>query len=268
MTRMALFMALPQEHAPLRRLTAPWELVQRWPLRTFLKRLPDRDWLLIESGMGRCAIERALEWAFRYMKPDCILSAGFAGSLDERLRVGQVCLGEHYMSYAGPLPTAGRTPGLQNPTGPTLERFRSPRRLAHARVVTVELVQNKRALHEELGGASMLVDMETYYAAAAAAKRRVPFVSMRSVSDSLDDAIDFDVEVLTDAHGHIVISRVVRQVVQAPRILVPLLSAWKRSRVAGAALAEAARAFLSLPSRDIEGVLGEQHVSVLDPCES
>lgn len=267
MIRIAIFTALPQEHALFRRKTPPWETVQAGPVGSYRKIFSDRECILTETGMGRRGIERALDWAYRGTSPDLILSAGFAGSLDPRFEVGEVFLGEQFLVVRGASALGREDPALSCPAGPTLAAFARTAGLRRVRVATVEAVQGKPALCERLGGASTLVEMETYFTAMTAAKRETPFLSIRSVSDGLGDAIDFDVAALSDADGRVLVSRVIQQIVRSPRLLASLLSAWKRSRLAASSLAAVLRAFFSLPSEDLERIIHEQRVSILTSPE-
>jgi nucleoside phosphorylase len=267
MIQIVIFTALPQEHTLFRRMTSPWEPTGSVNLRSYRKHLSEREVILIETGMGRRAIQRALDEVLRGSDPDLILSTGFAGSLDQGLGVGKVCLGDHFLTVHGRSPLKRQSAELTCPTGPALERLGSEWGLARVRVATVEEVLAKQPLCEHLGGASTLVDMETYFTAMAAAKRGIPFLSIRSVSDGLSDVIEFDIAALTDQDGRVLVSRVIWSLLKSPRLLGSLIAAWKRSRHAASSLAAVLQAFLSLPSEDLGRILQEQRVSILTSPE-
>ncbi len=268
MIRIALFTALAEEHAFLRHLTPPWERLKLHAVRTYRKRFNNVTCTLYETGMGREAFERAFEFAFADGDFDLVVSAGFAGSLDETIDVGAVCVGERFLALSGALPLQPERTLLASPTRPAALCFTKAWDLRRARVATVERLQDKRSLAEAIGGRATLVDMETYHAAMGAAKRSVAFLSLRSVSDGLNDPIDFDVETLISADGHIQIHRVMREIGRSPRLLASLITAWRRSRRAAAPLAKALRAFLTLPSGDLRRIIEEQRVSMVHALES
>lgn len=267
MIRVALFTALAQEHTLLRRQTAPWKRLKDRSIRTYRKRLNNVVCTLFETGMGRVAIERAFELALEDGDFDLVVSAGFAGSLDDTIGIGEVCVGEHFLAMAGTQPIIPQAPVLRCPTGPAALCFIKAWELTRTRVATVERVVDKPTLSEAIGGKATLVDMETYHAAVNAARRSVAFLSMRSISDGLNDAIDFDVEALTSADGHILASKVIRELGRSPRLLASLITAWRRSQRAAPPLAKALRAFLTLPSRDLKRIIVEQRVSVVPLLE-
>ncbi len=268
MIRIALFTALAQEHTVLRRLTPPWERLKNHTVRTYRKRFKSVICTLFETGMGKEAFQRAFELAFDDGDFDLVVSAGFAGSLDETIDVGAVCVGERFLALSGELPLKPERTLLASPTRPAALCFTRAWGLRRARVATVERVQDKRSLADAIGGRATLVDMETYHAAMGAAKRSVAFLSLRSVSDGLNDPIDFDLETLVSAEGHIQIHRVLREIGRSPRLLGSLITTWRRSRRAETPLAKALRGFLTLPSRDLRRIIQEQRVSVVPALES
>ncbi|MHC1743526.1 MAG: hypothetical protein AB9873_10900 [Syntrophobacteraceae bacterium] len=268
MIRIALFTALAQEHTPLRRLTSPWERLKHRAARAYGKRFDNVECLLFETGMGRDRIERAIELACTNGAFDLVVSAGFAGSLDEQVGVGQVCIGEHFLTLPRLSPLTPEGTLLTSPVGAVATRFAAAMDLPRVRVATVERVQDKGALCQAIGGRATLVDMETYFAARAAAERSLAFLSLRSVSDGLEDPIDFDVEALSNAEGRIQVSRVIRQIGRSPRLLLSLIAAWKRSRPAAASLARTLHALLTLPSDDLDRIIKEQRVSTVASLES
>lgn len=265
MVRVMMLAALSEEHSRLRRRTAPWKREPPRSLPTYRKRFPGAECLLLETGMGRRSIELALERLHGDRRPHLILSFGFAGSLDAELGVGKVGLGERFIRLAAPSANRLEGPMLVAPTESTLGRHASAWGLERVRVATMETVQDKMALARHLGGSGTLVDMETYFAAEAAAALGTAFVSIRSVSDALADAIDFDVGALSDPEGRIRISRVLRQAGRSPRMLLSLGAAWKRSRQAADSLADVLQSLLLLPPEELEAICREQHVTTLSP---
>ncbi len=266
MIRIVMLAALPQEHACLRRRTPPWERVGRRERPAYRKRLAGTEYLLLETGMGRRGIEQTLEIMCKN-PPDLIVSLGFAGSLDPHLSVGALGLGESFIGLAGTNADEMEGPLIRAPAGSTLARHASAWGLTPVRIATVEKVQDKVALAARLGGRLTLVDMESYFAARAAADLGSAFVSMRSVSDGPTDTIDFDVAALSDSEGRVRISRVVRQAACSPTLLRSLAAAWKRARRAADSLARAAQSLLALPAQEVESIGREQRISIVPLSE-
>jgi adenosylhomocysteine nucleosidase len=123
-----------------------------------------RDLAVIHTGMGLDAAARATEALLADLRPDWVLSGGFAGALDPRLRLGGVLVAENFTS-----------PEL-------LARSSGARGTLVSRARPAELVAEKAALFRETG--ALAVDMETEAIAAACQRAAVPLLAIRAISDT------------------------------------------------------------------------------------
>ena len=87
MPRIAIVAALEREVAPL---------IRRWKVRTVehdgrrYQLFENGDATVICGGMGAEAARRATEAIIQEVRPEQVLSVGFAGALDPALKVGEV----------------------------------------------------------------------------------------------------------------------------------------------------------------------------------
>jgi adenosylhomocysteine nucleosidase len=163
---------------------------QRFPGAPCWARFCGPAWLsvlVLETGVGAARTERVLKWLFDTPKlgvvpyrPKLVLSAGFAGSLNADYRVGDVILASEVIDENGH--------GVQTTWPERLPEgeWRPP--LHRGRIVTVSQVaatpDQKRVLADKHG--AIAVDMESATVARWCAEHRMPFTTVRAISDDLD----------------------------------------------------------------------------------
>lgn len=267
MMRMALLFALPEEYAAFKRAAGSWQLTHRTPFKSFLHSAPSRQLVLVETGMGRVGMLAALDWLLGWMRPDLVITAGFAGSLSEELAVGDVCLGEAFtwLDEGSNTPlcldAAARKPAAKSPVtfrlatcakaASSFIRFCSEDRLRPARIVTVSQPQPKSLLSPEFKDVASIMDMESYFTARFCYARRIPFLGIRSVSDGLWDEIEFDLRSITDQRGRVRIPLVLASVINSPGLVRSYYHSWERSRRAARSLGEALAGLAALPAEEL-----------------
>jgi adenosylhomocysteine nucleosidase len=146
--------------------------------------------VIAESGVGAEAAARATEDLIDLHAPQWIVSAGFAGSLNVDLRRGAILMANEVVK----------------PSGESLDiRLRMDRAAIEAtpglfvgRLLTVDRViaqpDEKRRLGDETG--SLACDMETFAVAEVCQRRKVKFLSVRIVSDGIDESIPPEIDKL------------------------------------------------------------------------
>ncbi len=135
--------------------------------RDFLRAVRRRDDVtVIHTGMGLAPAARALDVFLSKTRPDWMLSGGFAGALDPRLKLGDLIVAENFTTPS----LVTRCQGM--PARGTLVSRPRP----------AELVEEKAALFRETG--ALAVDMETAAIAAACQRAGVPLLAIRAISDS------------------------------------------------------------------------------------
>ena len=152
--------------------------------------LRGRRIVLVQSGPGRTRAERAAESLLDGHQPAVVISAGFAGGLDPKLRRGDIVLADRVLDESGRqceidlaiLPASmTETSGVHVGGLLTVDQV-------------VRLPEEKRALGEK--HAALAADMETLAVAEVCRRRQTPFLAVRVINDAADDALPRDVEKL------------------------------------------------------------------------
>ncbi len=147
--------------------------------------LAGRRIVAIESGAGCEHASQATEALILGHRPQWIISAGFAGGLDERLKQGDILMAD---SIAAP---DGRNLAID---------FKMPPEphLHVGRLLTVDRViadpAEKRSLGEQ--HAALAVDMETLGVAEVCSREKVRFLSVRVIIDEVDRTLPRDIDLL------------------------------------------------------------------------
>ena len=182
--------ALARESQSLRRRLRP---TQRFAGAPCAARFCGPEWLtvlVLETGVGRLATERALAWLFSRpqfgnvpYRPKVVISAGFCGGLKQGLHTGDVVLATEVIDAVGSL-HATTWPGTL-PPGP----WDPP--LCRGRLLTVPTLvgapADKLALAEK--HQAIAVDMEGAVLARSCQEANVPFGCVRVVLDECDQAL-------------------------------------------------------------------------------
>jgi nucleoside phosphorylase len=255
--RIVLLAALPDEFRPAGKRLGFQRVPGTEPFRRFRMTRPGIECLLIETGMGGDRALRALAHACAEIRPDLVVSFGFAGGLDERLEVGRLLVGREFLWWD----RDGAIHRLQPPPGSPsshLQAFCRAQRASPARFLSVPRLREKRLLtpyRSKLLASS--VDLESGFLVAEARRSEIPAVCLRAVSDELDHEIAIDPDAVSDPEGRPDPARVARLVLARPRLAVPLLRLWRRSMAAARELARGLEAFLDQHPDEISGLAAE-----------
>ena len=145
------------------------------------------------SGVGAERSRRATE-AVLDGGVDAVICAGLAAGLDAELRVGDVLVARRVLGDAEPVECCQ----IGRPASPRLEVGHSVR---EGDLVSCGSVVRTPADKVEIRGrtGASALDMESYAAGLVCRERGVPFAAVRSISDTVDDALPREVEALTAA---------------------------------------------------------------------
>ena len=217
MNHVVIFCAIPPEMAAFTSAmpTEDAGLVGVFPRRT--GQIAERRISLVLCGMGKVHAAAAAQAAIAQLAPDALLSCGTAGGLDPQLAVGDVVIGataiQHDYGFVTPdafipfglyiAPAQGRREYVRAfPADPTLlaaasacaEQPSASPNIVTGAILTGDQVifsaAKRRALREEF--AASAVDMESAAIAQVCAMHRLPFLSVRAISDYADESANLD----------------------------------------------------------------------------
>jgi nucleoside phosphorylase len=182
------------------------------------------SFLLMETGVGRRAVDAAFDWLLATVRcPRWLIYAGFAGALDPALCVGDVLLADAIVGPSGQCWSAQKWSGVQSGRLFTAERL-------------VGTPTEKRELAAAHG--ACMVDMEAAHVASRAATAAIPFFSIRAISDNAQTSLSPAFVALL-AGGRVSAPRLVRAICGRPSLLLELWRLGRDTRIAARQLARA-----------------------------
>ncbi len=152
--------------------------------------LNGRHVLVVETGVGQEAAKRITADVIGLYQPRWVVSAGFAGALQPELRRGHILMADE----------VAKLDGARLSIGLAVDRASvdaSPA-LHVGRILTVDDLVRSRPQKEQLGEthAALACDMETFAVGEACQRAGVKFMSVRIISDSIDDELSKEIESL------------------------------------------------------------------------
>ena len=239
--KILIISALSQEYSPFKSIFPSWREVRREPPRKFAFDLPDKEIILVESGMGSKAAKETLSREIAGFCPDLVIFSGFAGGLHPDLQVGEVCLAQGCRSVNSESAFRIQTPQA-------LSDFLVRNHIRPVLALSAEAPTNKQALSTLVSGEPAVVDMETAVAAEVALDKESHFLCFRAVSDALGQRLGFKLSDISNEEGRIRHSAVLVAILRKPATLRAFCLAWVRSRRAALNLCRSVAAFLRIPA--------------------
>jgi nucleoside phosphorylase len=166
----AVTFALAAESSRFRRLLHNKTRSDRNGITTIAGKIDNRAIEILHTGVGEKACRERMARFVRNRQLDCLISAGFAGALNDQLRVGDLLIAKNFSTAD----LSGRLHSLAN----------LPIHIAN--LLTVPSIIDSREERNRLAqttGATA-VDMETEFIGRACAEHGVPLLSLRVISDT------------------------------------------------------------------------------------
>jgi len=138
------------------------------------------------SGPGRKRAAKATDGLVSGHPPACVISTGFAGGLRTELKLHDVLIADSLADVAGnrlPIDLKGDAAGASEVPGVHVGRLVTADKV-------IRLPEEKLALGEKHAAAA--VDMETFAVAEACRREGIPFLSVRVISDTVDETLPPD----------------------------------------------------------------------------
>ncbi len=172
-----------------------------------------------------------------------LVSWGMAGGLDPALVAGTIFLPSEVVAADGTtLLTAPHwrerlSEAVRAQGGPVLPIILQGRLLTSSKAIGS--LADKAMLFRQTGAAA--VDMESLAIAEIAHTHQLPFIAVRVIVDSAEDALPRAVTAAADSEGQLQVWRLMGALARAPADLPPLIRLAQRYRVANRSLAAIAR---------------------------
>lgn len=165
----------------------------------------DREVIVFRTGMGKNSADAA-ETLLSDRKPEALLYLGLSGGLLQSQMVGNIVVCEKVCVIQE---EAQKHPCLHSDKGLIVMAQKAANSFdgshSHGVSVTVDHVVNDSSERSYLAENcdAITVDMEGYWLAQIASKHNIPFLSVRVISDSIDDHIPEFLLKLVDINGSI-----------------------------------------------------------------
>ena len=153
---------------------------------------------VVLSGMGRDNASRAAEWAVEKLRPELIVSTGFAGAVRPGLGTGDLLVYDELTAADGPPDRWFDGPRGSIQVGEESWRAEIVADLSGrgytcrtGKGLTVSRLVETAALKQRIAKTFAVdaVDMESYWVMTVAARNGVPFVAARAVLDAADQTL-------------------------------------------------------------------------------
>jgi len=228
---LALLGAMRQETAGLRRYLALGDGFFQHGCRIYRGKYESMEVVLVQTGVGKRRAERATELVLERYPITTMVSLGFGGALTEEAKVGDVILCSTIHEEGGGESPCHSSADLVSLAAQTVAN--TEMRLLQGDSVTVARPVAETAAKQALGKAfsAKVVDMESYWIGRIASSKQVPFLAVRSISDSMADSL-FPLDRFLDSNGIWQWKRAVRYFLFRPHQLVKLGGLYRNARKA------------------------------------
>jgi adenosylhomocysteine nucleosidase len=164
-----------------------------------------RSIILVRTGIGRIRAGGALAMVLEKYSLSMVISIGYAGGTHPDIKAGDLLVARQFLNF----PKAGEPPqkidvplylAEQAEKVPPSKKFSAYK----GRLLTMDCVVNKPKDKRTLGEDHMVnaIDMETSVLAQMAAVRKVPFLSVRAITDTVDEEL-IDVSSFIEKDGQV-----------------------------------------------------------------
>jgi adenosylhomocysteine nucleosidase len=234
---LALLGAFGQEIVDLRRQMVIEEVVAERDCKLYRGKFGNRDALLVQTGMGKERAENATQFILERYPVTAIISLGFAGALTPELKIGDVVV----CSTLHCAPSLEQEEQGVEPCAPDANLLSLASQGSGDRAigfclgsgVTVSQLDSSTQKMQELSETfhAHIVDMESYWIARIALARQIPFIAIRSVSDTIQDSVKpFDQVLASD--GKLLWKKAVLCFLLHPQYLMNVFTLFRNTRPA------------------------------------
>lgn len=247
-TRALILVSLPQEAESFCSLLDELHRVARVPYPAWVGSVGETECLVVQTGIGRERARRAAQHFRDAGHTDVVISAGFAGSLSPDLGLGSVVWAREIALLEDIQGPAAQVCTYASLRVPELCRVHG---VQPARFLTVDGVHVKAALRGRCAGIPTVLEMESAAVASVAAARGVPFIGLRSISDSWDEEIDWLPDCTLNEAGVLRLRTMAGALCRHPRLLGSILRLRRGAQLAGCSLGRTLLALLQLPANEL-----------------
>jgi nucleoside phosphorylase len=180
----AVTFALPAESSAFLRRLSSKSRSRRLGIRTICGKIDDCAIEVLHTGVGEKTCRQRMEHFLRDREFNCLISAGFAGALNDKLHVNDLLLAENFSTFQ---PKETRSGGGS---------FSIHRADLLSVPSIIDSIEERQRIAEATGAAA--VDMETEFIARACAEHGIPLLSLRVITDTPSEPFPGPSKILFD----------------------------------------------------------------------
>jgi adenosylhomocysteine nucleosidase len=234
---LAILGAFGQEIVDYRRQMVIEEVVAVPVCRLYRGKFKNRETVLVQTGMGKERAENATRFILEQYPITAIISLGFAGALALELRIGDVVVCSTLYCAPGSEQKKQRLEPLAPDASLLSLASQGPPDGAipfclGSGVTVLQLDANPQKMQEfsETFHAH-IIDMESYWIARIASARQIPFIAIRSISDTIQHSVQpFDRILASD--GKLLWKKAVLTFLSHPQYLMNVFTLYRNTRSA------------------------------------
>jgi len=180
----AVTFALPAESSAFLSRLGNKSRSDRHDIKTIRGEIDDRTIEVLHTGVGEKLCRQRMASFLQDRQFACLVSAGFAGALNDKLRAGDLLLAENFSTV--------ELNAMRSGLGSSL--------IHRANLLTVtsiiDSIEERQKIAQTTG--AVAIDMETEFIARACAEHGVPLLSLRVISDSPSEPFPGPSKILFD----------------------------------------------------------------------
>jgi len=225
----AFIAAMRQEIKPFLKRIGPCRRDSLADLPVYRFELFGRECFLFECGIGRKRAAEGTAALIKAVRPALLVSFGVSGAVTEEIGVGDVIIGRT-TCYLANAPQAPLMP-LAFWSDEAVEAAARVLSKRGARLYAGTVVTTRGEVGVHLSAGSLqhpILDMETAAIAQVAAEQAIPLLSMRSISDSLDEPLPFNIPEAVGEDDTLKMGRIFVMMLRSPK-LVPRFARFQRN---------------------------------------
>jgi adenosylhomocysteine nucleosidase len=174
-------------------------------------------------GIGRANAEKSVRSFLASCSPELVLTCGFAGGLNPDLKIGDVV-------FEPAAPAATNQELIAN----LIAAGAKPAKIFCADRIAITIAEKKK-LRTETGADA--VEMESAAIHAVCAEREIPCATVRVISDTADEALPLDFNMLAKADKSIDFGKLFLAIAKSPGKIGALMALQKKTQFAAGQLA-------------------------------
>ena len=231
-----IIVAMPEEIKPLLKgiPSVFLEKIATYPVYRFTQN--NCQFVIIESGIGPDQALGAAQALTETLNPELLISMGFGGGVSNGLAAGDIVIGTRFLAHEGAC-MVEETGVIVAPLPAALAQVKGPHgfTIAEGTIISTDHIQSKSAIAGQMPGDVVrgVVDMETCAVVRFATLTRMPLMAIRSISDGLDEELDFTMTEFMNRSMRVSVLKVFMTVARKPWIIPQLYRLSRNTRKAG-----------------------------------